>query len=408
MNSRIIKALTAAAVLLCICPSIGAQDISAQEKRRARLQKEIAQLELQIKENSAKSTSALRSLTLVRKQVSNRKELLAESRREIAVLTDSIASVQAEARALGQRLDTLSLYYGNLVKTAYKNRDARLWYGFILSSGNIAQASRRYSYLRSLSSRMNAYGSDIKTARQELASKIETLDSLKAGAEELRREREKELGRLQGEEKKADQLVASLKRDKNKYQKQLAEDRRQVQALNKEIERIIAQALEESRKAGTSSSSSGSKPSSAPAKPIDYKLAGKFEADKGKLPWPADGPVVESFGRHRHPVYTNLEMPANNGVNIGLAKGSSVYAVYDGEVKRVIVMPGYNKCVLVQHGNYFTFYCKLSEVAVKAGDKVSVSQRIGTVDTIDGQTQLHFEVWKEKTPQNPETWLRPR
>ena len=101
-------------------------------------------------------------------------------------------------------------------------------------------------------------------------------------------------------------------------------------------------------------------------------------------------------------------MPFNNGINIGVARNTGVEVVFDGEVKRVIVMPGYNKCVLVQHGNYFTFYCKLADVVVKAGDKLKTGDIIGTVDSIDGQTQLHFQVWKEKTPQNPELWLRPR
>ena len=69
-------------------------------------------------------------------------------------------------------------------------------------------------------------------------------------------------------------------------------------------------------------------------------------------------------------------------------------------------MPGYGRCVLVGHGTYFTFYCKLRDVAVKSGDKVKTGQLLGHVDTIDGQTQLHFEVWKEKEPEDPETWLR--
>ena len=186
-----------------------------------------------------------------------------------------------------------------------------------------------------------------------------------------------------------------------------------MEALNREIERIIAQAIEEARrkeeearkKAEEEARKSGHKtiPKSTE---IDIKLSGEFAANKGKLPWPADGPVVETFGKHNHPVYSSVVMPANNGVNIGLSAGAEVKAVFDGEVKRVIVMPGYGRCVLVQHGGYFTFYCKLGKVEVKSGDKVKTGQLIGHVDTIDGQTELHFEVWKEKEPENPELWLR--
>ena len=142
--------------------------------------------------------------------------------------------------------------------------------------------------------------------------------------------------------------------------------------------------------------------------PIDYKLAESFAANKGKLPWPAEGPVVDKFGQHYHPVFTRLKLPFNNGINIALAKNTEVKAIFDGVVKQIVVMPGYNQCVLVQHGNYFSFYCKLKSTGVKAGDKIKTGQKIGIVDTINGDTQLHLQIWKGQSPQNPELWLRKR
>ena len=143
------------------------------------------------------------------------------------------------------------------------------------------------------------------------------------------------------------------------------------------------------------------------AKPqIDYKLASEFSRNKGRLPWPAAGPVVEGFGQRYHPVFTRLKMPFNNGIDVALSPGTAVSAVFDGVVKQIVVMPGYNICVLVQHGNYFSFYCKLQTADVKAGDKVKTGQRIGTVDTINGETRLHFQIWQGQSPQNPELWLR--
>ena len=119
-----------------------------------------------------------------------------------------------------------------------------------------------------------------------------------------------------------------------------------------------------------------------------------------------NGPVVGRFGRQFHPVFKNLELPPNNGIDVAVGKGAEVKSVFKGVVKQVFVMPGYNQCVLIRHGNYFTFYCKLKTVNVKAGDKVGTGDVIGKVDTINGDTQLHFEVWQNTKPQNPETWLR--
>ncbi len=385
---------------LCLCLFAAGQNTKEQENRKAQLEKEIAQIQKQLRENTSKSASALNELTLIRKQISNRRTLVQESDREIRILSDSIRAAQGRYDALRSRLDTMTVYYRRLIRGAYRNRDTRLWYVYVLSSGDVGQASRRYSYLRNMAAQMNAQALKIKEMQSTLESELASLEAMKRRAESMRAERQSALDNLRKEEKRSDTLVANLKKDKTRYQKQLNSKRKQVEALNREIERIIAQYMEESSR----KSSSGKKQSSQ----VDYKLAAEFEANKGKLPWPADGPVVEKFGKHKHPVYTTLVMPFNNGIGISLSPGTEVQAVFDGEVRRVIVMPGYNRCVLVQHGNYFTFYCKLDAVSVKAGDKVKTGQSIGKVDTIDGQTQLHFQVWKEKTPQNPESWLRPR
>ena len=380
------------------------QNTKSQEARKARLQKEIAILDSQIKAIASKSASAVNKLTLIRKKVDARKELVAESDKQISEYSTSIAAKEKEIKAMQARLDTLSDYYERLVRSTYKNRNAKVWYMYILASDDLGQAFRRYGYLRDLSKQMNAQATRIIAARDTLARQTEELAAMKKDAETLRSQRVAEMGKLQAEQNDSQNLVNQLKRDKKKYQQDLAKKQREVEALNREIERIIRQALEDKDKGGKTSG----KTSAKPAKPIDYTLAKQFESNKGKLPWPADGPVVDHFGQRYHPVYTNLKLPFNNGISIALGQGSTVKAVFDGEVRQIVVMPGYNKCILVQHGNFFSFYCKMGSVSVKAGDKVKTGQNLGTVDTIGGETQLHFQIWSGRTPQNPENWLRPR
>ena len=43
---------------------------------------------------------------------------------------------------------------------------------------------------------------------------------------------------------------------------------------------------------------------------------------------------------------------------------------------------------------------------VLAGPDLFPGQVVGTVDTISGEDQLHFQLWKERTPQDPEKWLK--
>lgn len=394
---RILRYIYMVVALLSVSMAASAQDTRAQEEKKARLEREIAIIDKQLAENASQSSSMLTDLSLIRKKISNRKALVSESDRVIRQYSDSIYLAQKEINRLQARVDTLTAHYSKLVLSAYKNRDSRIWYMYMFASDNLGQAFRRFGYFRNLSTQMKNEAKSIRAMQDELALKQERLALLKKDAEAVKAERQKELDNLRKDESKADSVVKKLQKDRKKYQSQLASKKKEINALNREIERLIANAMnKDGQKTG----------SKKPKAPVDMKLDAEFSKNKGKLPWPADGPVVSRFGKHYHPVYKNLELPPNNGVDIALAKGEHVKAVFDGVVSQVLVMPGYNQCVLVQHGNYFTLYCKMKNIAVKAGDKVKTGQLIGDIDTINGQTQLHFEVWKGKDPQNPETWLR--
>lgn len=373
-----------------------AQDTSVQEQRKAKLEREIAIIDKQLSENASKSSSMLTNLTLIRKKVSNRKQLVAESDKTIKKYSDEIYLKQRQINRMQARLDTLSDHYSKLILSAYKNRDARVWYMYMLASDNLGQAFRRYGYFKNLSSQIRTEADDINELKAQLEEQRQNLVALKKEAEKLRKERAKELEMLNSEEKQAASVVKKLKNDRKKYEKQLNSKKKEINALNREIERIVAAAMKPSK----SSSGKSSKTE------IDTRLAAEFAGNKGLLPWPVDGAVVGRFGKHYHPVYKNLELPPNNGIDIAVNKGEKVQAIFNGVVKQIIVMPGFNQCVLVQHGNYFSFYCKLDSVSVKAGEKVKAGQKIGTVDTINGQNQLHFQIWKDTKPQNPESWLK--
>ena len=394
MMGHLYRILLPAILAVAAAVSMSAQDIDRHMESKARLEKEIEILDRQLADNADRSRDALSRLTLIRKKVSNRKALVAESDRQIRLYSDEIYSAQRKINRLQAREDTLTEYYARLVKSAYRNRDARIWYMYILASEDLGQAFRRFSYFRELSSEMKAQAREIRALRTEQEAEKARLQDLKTAAEKVRVRRQADLKSLQQEENQSSMVVTQLKRNRTRYQKELNAKKKQVDALNREIRRLVEEAMK---------SASGNKGETAA---IDYHLAEEFSANKGRLPWPAEGPVIDHFGQHYHPVFTRLKLPFNNGMTIALAKGASVKAVFDGVVKQIVVMPGYNQCVLVQHGNYFSFYCKLKTTSVKAGDKVKTGQTIGEVDTINGETQLHFQIWKDQTPQNPEQWLR--
>lgn len=362
---------------------------SSKQSSKEKLEKEIELLDKRLKENEKKSSSAQKSLKLASRKVSASKKLVEESNKEIKAIDSKVSEKEGEIQLLDTRIDTLSLYFNRLVRNAYINRDGRVWFMYLLSSDNLGQGLKRFGYFKGLAGKMNSLARNLKEARAALELEKKELVNLRSQAETIRNSQQKQLDKLKAAEKQSQKLVNQLSRDKAKYQKELAAKKKQVEALNKELNRMIGQ------KGGKN------------AKPVDTKLSGEFSANKGKLPWPvSNGSVVETFGQHYHPVYKSVKLPFNNGINIATAAGAEVKSVFDGEVKQVIVMPGYNQCVLVQHGEYFTFYCKLGSVRVKAGEKVKTGQVLGKVETIGGETELHFQLWEGRSPKDPELWLR--
>ena len=393
-------------LILPLCLLLGSLPAAAQsnaikklENQRTQLEKEIAVLNQQLNQNSRNSSKALSTLTLVRSKISTREKLIAQCDQTLRVLGDSIKVCQAQLDRLQARHDTLALYYGRLIRGAYKNRDSRMWYMYVLGSESLAQGLRRAGYLRELSANMSKQAVKIRETAAQLEVEKERLSGLRDEAAAVRKQVVNERAQLKNEEAEADRLVGQLKKDRKQYEKDLKNKNKQKQEINRKIEALIReQARKDSQKKKSNKKTTSTE--------VDAKLSKEFAANKGRLPWPVEGSVVESFGKHQHPVFKNVELPQNNGVTLAVKPGAQVKAIFEGTVSQVVVLPGLNQCVLVNHGDYYTLYARLRSVAVKSGDKVKIGQVVGIVDTIGGEDLFHFELWKKDTPQNPENWLR--
>jgi septal ring factor EnvC (AmiA/AmiB activator) len=101
-------------------------------------------------------------------------------------------------------------------------------------------------------------------------------------------------------------------------------------------------------------------------------------------------------------------MVNNSGIDIRLksAKDLTVKAVGEGTVSGVQFLAGQNNVLILKHGHYYTVYSGLGTVTVQKDEKIKIGQSIGKVATVKGVSELHFEIWQDKSPTNPEEWLR--
>lgn len=374
------------------------KEIDARKEEIKRIEEDIAFIDNQIKSVNKQQKNTLDELVLVQRKIANRKKLLAQLDAQIKAQNRDIANTRNEMALLGKRLDTLEHYYRRMVYNAYKHRDTKVWFMYILASKSFDQGYRRWSYLKNYSRTLNAQAEKIKELKEERLRQLEKFEQMKKKLVQQQQTRTKEYNKLAAEEKQSKAFAKSLEKKQSKFKQELAKKRSQANRLAKEVERMIAAEIKNN--------------ANAVKKEIEEyaantKLSGSFSANKGKLPYPiAAGVVVEQFGDHPHPTLKNVRLPFNNGINISAKPGSNVRVVFDGVVKQVIAIPGYNQCVLVQHGQYFTFYCKLAKVGVKVGDKLKTGDQIGALESTGSTAILHFELWNGTTKQNPELWLK--
>ncbi|MCR5709213.1 MAG: peptidoglycan DD-metalloendopeptidase family protein [Bacteroidales bacterium] len=299
---------------------------------------------------------------------------------------------QREINRLQKELDTLETYYGKLIRNTYKNRDTKVWFMYVLGSEDIGQGYRRFAFLRNLATEVGVQAAKIRDTQKELDEEREKLAAIKAEAQAAKAERETEYRKLVEEEKQSQADIKRFAKSEKQYKNDLAAKKKEVERLNREIQKMLKTTVAEQKKDKTK---------------VDTALSGEFAKNKGKLPWPIKkGVISERYGVHNHPVYKNLKLPDNPGVTFSTSKNAEVFCVFDGTVSRVFVMPGYNQCVLVQHGEYFTLYCHLSKVSVKSGQKVSTGTSLGTLEAEGAGSVLHFQLWNGTDKQNPEKWLK--
>ena len=379
-------------LLLLGTAAFGQQDVSKQTERKRKIEEEINFIDKQLKTISSKQKATTEQLSLIRKKVSDRKSLISDLDKRIAVIEDAMTGKQREINRLQKELDTLSTYYNRLIYNTYKNRDTRVWFLYILSSENIGQGYRRFAFLKSLAGEVSNQADKMRAKQAELEEERAKLAEMRAEAKSAKAEREEEYRKLKAEEKKSNDDMKRLAKSEKQYRADLAAKKKEVERLNKEIQKLLKSTVAQQKKDQTQ---------------VDTALSGEFAKNKGKLPWPLkQGVIIERFGVHNHPVYPNLKLPDNPGITFSTTKGADVYSVFDGEVRKIIVMPGYNQCVLVQHGEYFTLYCKLGKVSVKSGQKVKTGDKLGTLESDGNASALHFQLWKGTDKQDPEKWLK--
>ena len=264
---------------------------------------------------------------------------------------------------------------------------------FLLSSDNFQQLIRRTRYLQQFAHFREEQVHRIEATQAEIDTQNALLQANRDDKKTALNSRKREQENLKRDEKKQKTMLNQLQSKEKDLTKQLQQKQKKVAELNKKIDDMVRKQAEKASKTTLTK---------------EQKLiAGGFEANKGRLPWPVEkGMISGHFGKQQHPVYSQVTMD-NKGIYIQTTSGTKARAVYKGEVTSCFLVGG-TYAVIIQHGNYRTVYSNISKLSVKQGDKVETKQEIGTIFTDaeqDQKTELYFQIYKDRTLLNPEVWI---
>ncbi len=428
------------------------QQIENLQRQQQALLEEIRNTNKLYLDVKKQTTTILDRINLINNQISARKELIDAQRNEIDALRKEESRLENEIARLNKELEKKQGYYADAMKGMLNYKFSQNKLLFILSGKSVGESLRRMQYLREYSKWQKTQAEEIKKQHAEIKEKQELLAKAKADREKALASLQAEQQRLQGEEKMRQSEVATVRGQERQLQRTLREKQQRADQLNSQIERLIAEEvarqereeearrkaeeaelrkraeekLAEDRRTGKSSEETESETSAkseertsgaAPGPRIEagsstasaetFNLSKDFAANRGKLPMPVTGTaaIVGNFGTKRHNewnVTTN-----SNGIDVQAERGANIRSVFDGEVSKVFSFPGSNTCVIVRHGDYYTFYANIYDLFVKQGDKVKTGQSLGRIftDPDTGVSTMHFQLWQKTSKLNPAPWL---
>lgn len=387
---------TILALCLGLATAFGQSSIDQLNAEIKRAEKEIAKNEKLLKEVTKSKKTNQTEIKLLQVKINNRTKVVGGLNKQITLISNDIKQKESDIASMNTQIEELKREYAEIVRVAYKNQKVNSPLLFLFSSDDLNTATRRLSFMRRYNNSLKQKVLDVEQLKSDVATQVELLGKQQQELDNKKAYHQKELNTLDKERKELKAAGKRLDANEKKISKELKNKRDQKRAAQQALQRIID---EETRKTKR-------KMTDAERRAIT-ELNGKFDQNRDKMLMPVNGGIIiERYGKHKHPTQKHITV-VNKGVNIAASKGSEVFAVFEGEVARVMFINGLNNCVMLKHGDYFTIYSNLASVDVKAGQHVGTNTRLGRLSDGDNPDdhQLHFEVWFHTMNQDPELWL---
>lgn len=425
------------------------------EKQRKQIQQQIKEQERRLANTRQDVKKRLQNLMMLNTEIAGKRRTIDTIRHDISNLEDEIETLSLQLEKLQKELEDCKKKYVKSMRYMHRNRSAQSQMMFIFSADNLTQMYRRLRFMREYAAYQHVQGDEVKAQQEAVNVKFQEIALAREKKTQLLAKGERERVALEGKQTEQQNVVKTLQKEQKTIQNIIAQQKKKDAALNAQIDRLIAEevarqkaraeaearrraeaaarerelaearAREEKARAEAKTAKdkksreeaerrvreaeekrvaaqrkAESMPMIAPSE--DTRISGNFESNRGRLPMPITGAyrIVSHFGQYNVEGLRNVTLD-NKGINIKGENGAQARSIFDGEVSGVFSFGG-TMVVMVRHGSYISVYCNLVSVNVHRGQRVSTRQALGRVGA---DNILQFQLRKETTKLNPESWL---
>ena len=370
------------------------------ESQKAVIQKELKQINELLFKNKKQKAETFSDIEKLNLKIERKQEFIKLTNKQINLLNKDLQENQKKQDQLSIELSQVRSAYKELILQSYKARSGKNRLMFVLSSETFFQAFKRTQYIKQYAVFRKAQANKILKLSEQLNKIKEELNERKLIKQQLLNDNRLTQKSLENEKKQADEIAFRLRKEEKKYKRNILAKQRERTRIDKQIDKLIRDAIAASNK-------SKEKSDSFTLTPEAIALEKNFELNKGKLPWPVSrGVVIQKFGTQPHPVVKTAKIKSN-GIVIATETSAKVKTVFKGKVLSVLSFKGSNPTILIQHGNYITAYKNLYKVFVAKGDDLQSGEVIGEVFTNSstGESSIQFSIFKRTTALNPLSWI---
>lgn len=389
--------LTTLIIALTLVADVSGQSRKELEAKRLEIIKSIDKTSKVLEKTQKEKNQNLVRLKALEDQVNQRKQLIANLQAQVAINERRLSENNSRLDSLQSKVLLLKNQYSNLVRMNYLRKMSNSKWSYLLSSANLNNLVLRWKYMHQYEDFAKRKLESIQSISGNIKANNEEIKILNEETLVLMGEAQKNIQLLKKEQSEKDALIKKLNQKEQSLKKDLAKQQKEREKLNAAIEKIIIEELAKAKENNKKDSNS--------SKTSETNNVG-FANNKGGLAWPVSNASITSrFGTHPHPTLKQVSV-SNNGIDFSTSGNADVKVVFDGEVVGSAWISGYKNMVIVRHGNYSTVYANLEEIKVKKGQSIKKGHILGKIIPEEGgKATLHFELWKDKTKQNPESWL---